>query len=39
MTKNSEVYGTRTYFENPNTRTIEKTDSIVDAIIDQHIKS
>ena len=36
MTKNSELYGNR--FEVPNTRTVMKTDSIVDSIIDEHIK-
>jgi hypothetical protein len=38
MTKNSEIYGTRTYFDVQSSRTIEKTDSIVDSIIDEHIK-
>lgn len=39
MTKNSEIYGKRTYFDlNVNSRTVEKTDSIVDSIIDEHIK-
>ena len=32
MTKNSGIYGNR--FEAPNTRTVMKTDSIVDSIID-----
>ena len=36
MTKNSEIYGNR--FETPNTRTVMKTDSVVDSIIDEHIK-
>ena len=36
MTKNSEIYGNR--FEVPNTRTVMRTDSIVDSIIDEHIK-
>jgi len=36
MTKNSEIYGNR--FEAPNTRTVMKTDSIVDSVIDEHIK-
>ena len=35
MTKNSEIYGIR---RNVKSRTILKTDSIVDAIIDEHIK-
>ena len=35
MTKNSEIYGVR---HNVESRTILKTDSIVDAIIDEHIK-
>ena len=35
MTKNSEIYGIR---RNVESRTILKTDSIVDAIIDEHIK-
>lgn len=35
MTKNSELYAGR--FEAPDTRTILKTDSIVDSIIDEHI--
>ena len=34
MTKNSEIYGVRHGVE---TRTIVKTDSIVDSIIDEHI--
>ena len=34
MTKNSEVYGVK---HNVETRTILKTDSIVDSIIDEHI--
>jgi len=34
MTKNSEIYGVRHDVE---TRTILKTDSIVDSIIDEHI--
>jgi hypothetical protein len=39
MTKNSEIYGTRIYTDINNTnRTIEKTDSIVDSVIDEHIK-
>jgi len=38
MTKNSEIYGKRTYYEVDNTRVIEKTDSIVDSVIDEHIK-
>jgi hypothetical protein len=39
MTKNSEIYGTRIYTDINNTnRTIEKTDSVVDSIIDEHIK-
>ena len=39
MTKNSEIYGTRIYTDVNNTnRTIEKTDSIVDSVIDEHIK-
>ena len=35
MTKNSELYGNR--FESPSTRTVVKTDSIVDSVIDEHI--
>ena len=35
MTKNSEIYGIR---RNVESRTILKTDSIVDAVIDEHIK-
>jgi hypothetical protein len=35
MTKNSEIYGIR---RNVETRTVLKTDSVVDSIIDQHIK-
>jgi len=35
MTKNSEIYGIR---RNVESRTILKTDSIVDSIIDEHIK-
>lgn len=35
MTKNSEVYGVT--FNHPTTRTISKTDSIVDSVIDEHI--
>jgi hypothetical protein len=35
MTKNSEIYGIRRDVES---RTIMKTDSIVDSIIDEHIK-
>ena len=39
MTKNSEIYGTKIYTDINNTnRTIEKTDSIVDSVIDEHIK-
>jgi hypothetical protein len=39
MTKNSEIYGTRIYTDINNTnRTVEKTDSVVDSIIDEHIK-
>jgi len=39
MTKNSEIYGKRTYFDlNTSNRTVETTDSIVDSIIDEHIK-
>jgi len=34
MTKNSEVYGVK---HNVETRTILKTDSIVDSVIDEHI--
>ena len=34
MTKNSEIYGVR---HNIETRTIVKTDSIVDSVIDEHI--
>ncbi len=35
MTKNSEIYGVR---RNVESRTVIKTDSIVDSIIDEHIK-
>ena len=35
MTKNSDVYGVT--FNQPPTRTIPKTDSIVDSVIDEHI--
>jgi len=35
MTKNSEIYGIRRSVES---RTILKADSIVDSIIDEHIK-
>jgi hypothetical protein len=37
MTKNSDVYGVT--FDTPNSkiRTIPKTDSIVDSVIDEHI--
>jgi len=35
MTKNSELYGDR--FNHPETRTIIKTDSIVDSVINEHI--
>jgi hypothetical protein len=40
MTKNSEIYGKRTYYEVKTTpfRVLEQTDSIVDSIIDEHIK-
>lgn len=38
MTKNSEIYGRRIYYEPNKTRVIEQTDSIVDSIIDEHIK-
>ena len=34
MTKNSEVYGVK---HNVETRTVLKTDSIVDSVIDEHI--
>lgn len=36
MTKNSELYGNSRGFT--ETRIVPKTDSIVDSIIDQHIK-
>ena len=36
MTKNSEIYGSSRNFT--ETRIVPKTDSIVDSIIDQHIK-
>jgi hypothetical protein len=36
MTKNSELYGNR--FESTPSRTVIKTDSIVDSVIDEHIK-
>ena len=35
MTKNSEIYGVRRDIES---HTIIKTDSIVDSVIDEHIK-
>lgn len=35
MTKNSDVYNVS--FDHPQTRTITKTDSIVDSVIDEHI--
>jgi len=35
MTKNSDVYNVS--FDHPQTRTIPKTDSIVDSVIDEHI--
>ena len=38
MTKNSELYGTRIYTDLQTTRVIEKTDSIVESLIDEHIK-
>ena len=38
MTKNSDVYGVTFGTPNLNTRTIPKTDSIVDSVIDEHIK-
>ena len=38
MTKNSEIYGTRTYFDLNNTGSIEKIDSVVESIINEHIK-
>jgi succinate dehydrogenase flavin-adding protein (antitoxin of CptAB toxin-antitoxin module) len=38
MTKNSEIYGKRIYYESGKSRVIEQTDSIVDSIIDEHIK-
>jgi hypothetical protein len=36
MTKNSELYGNR--YNHPETKTIIKVDSVVDSIIDEHIK-
>ena len=36
MTKNSELYSGR--FNAPEARTILKTDSVVDSVIDEHIK-
>jgi len=38
MTKNSDVYGVTFDTPNLNTRTIPKTDSIVDSVIDEYIK-
>ena len=35
MTKNSEIYGNR--FGHPETRTVTKTDSVVDTIVDSFI--
>jgi len=38
MTKNSELYGTRIYTDLQTTKIIEKTDSIVESLIDEHVK-
>lgn len=38
MTKNSEIYGNKTYLDIFNSRTVERTDSIVESIIDEHIQ-
>ena len=38
MTKNSELYGTRIYTDIQTTKIIEKTDSIVESLIDEHVK-
>lgn len=35
MTKNTDIYGTRQETQN---RIIESTDSVVDSVIDQHVK-
>ena len=37
MTKNNQVYGTNIIYTDENTRTVLKTDSVVDSIIDQFI--
>lgn len=37
MTKNSDMYGKITEYTSENSRTILKSDSIVDSIIDQFI--
>ena len=37
MSKNSEIYGTITQYTPENSRSILKTDSIVDSIVDQFI--
>ena len=36
MTKNSDVYGVK-HFDAPETRTVYKTDSVVDSIVDNFI--
>ena len=35
MTKNTDIYGIRQEIQN---RIIESTDSVVDSVIDQHVK-
>ena len=37
MSKNSEIYGTITQYTSENSRSILKTDSIVDSIVDKFI--
>jgi hypothetical protein len=37
VSKNSEIYGTITQYTPENSRSILKTDSIVDSIVDQFI--
>lgn len=37
MSKNKDIYGTITTYNSSNSRTILKTDSIVDSIVDKFI--
>ncbi len=37
MSKNKEIWGTITEYTSENTRTILKTDSIVDSVLDKFI--